>query len=163
MWSTQVIGTLLILMLVAMGEQAAGGESGQGPPTIQIEHAWVQRIPPMAQVEQGSHGGSTLNPEQSALYVTVRNDGREPDALLAVSSEVATTGELHQTVLQEGTMVMQPQTRFDIPAGGRLEMQVGGAHMMLLGLIQALRAGETVQVTLTFQQAGPMSIEAVVK
>ena len=60
-------------------------------------------------------------------------------------------------------MVMQPQTRFDIPAGGRLEMQVGRAHIMLLGLKQALHVGETVHVTLTFQQAGQMSVEAVVQ
>ena len=58
---------------------------------------------------------------------------------------------------------MQPQPRFTIPAGARLEMRVGGPHLMLLGLTQALRVGETIPITLTFEHAGPVHVDAVVK
>jgi copper(I)-binding protein len=58
---------------------------------------------------------------------------------------------------------MQPQTQFEVPAGGRLEMHPGGGHIMLLGLKQALLPGETVPLVLTFQRAGPLAIEAVVQ
>jgi periplasmic copper chaperone A len=114
-------------------------------------------------MEQGSHGGSMMDPEVSAFYVTVHNHGSEPDALLSASSEVATTGVLHETMWRDGTTVMQPQAQFDIPAGGTLEMKPGSWHIMLLGLKQALSPGDTVQVLLIFQKAGPMSVEAVVK
>jgi copper(I)-binding protein len=57
------------------------------------------------------------HPEQTALYVTMRNHGCGPEAVLAVSSTVAMTGDSHQTILQDGTMVMHPQTRFAMPPG----------------------------------------------
>jgi copper(I)-binding protein len=158
------VGRLLSLLgLLAMVSSPAAGQRDQASPTVQIEQAWVPRPLAMASVEQGSHGGSMGHPDQTALYVTVHNHGPEPEVLLAVSSPMATTGELHQTILQDGTSVMQPQTRFEIPTGERLAMQVGGPHLMLLGLTQALRAGETIPVTLTFQHAGPIPVNVVVK
>jgi copper(I)-binding protein len=49
-----------------------------------------------------------------------------------------------------------------MPAGARLAMHVGGTHLMLLGLTQALRAGETIPITLTFAHAGPIRVDAIV-
>jgi periplasmic copper chaperone A len=60
-------------------------------------------------------------------------------------------------------MEMHPQVQCVIPAGGRLELHPGGAHMMLLGLTQALRPGDIVRLVLTFRQAGAVAVEAVVK
>jgi copper(I)-binding protein len=117
----------------------------------------------MGQVEQGSHGGSMVSPDTTAAYVTIQNHGPVPDALLAASSPVATSSALHATRLQDGIMAMHVQPQFAIPAGGRLAMQPGGAHIMLLGLTQALHPGDRVPLVLIFQQAGPMAIEAVVQ
>jgi copper(I)-binding protein len=93
----------------------------------------------------------------------VSNHGSEPDALVSASTTIATTVELHQTVEKGGRMVMQPRSRFDIPAGGTLDMKPGSYHIMLLGLTQPLKPGDAVNVTLTFQKAGEMSVEALVK
>jgi copper(I)-binding protein len=101
-----VVGVVLSLRLIARLTLPVAGERGAGPSTLQIEEAWVVRTPVMAAVEQGSHGGSMLHPDQSALDVTVSNHGPEPEALLAFSSPVVATGELQQTSLQDGTMVM---------------------------------------------------------
>jgi periplasmic copper chaperone A len=98
-----------------------------------------------------------------AVYVTIRNHGSEADALLSASSDVATTAELHQTIEQDGKMVMRPLPKADVPAGGTLEMKPGGYHIMLLGLKQDLKPGETIDVALTFEKAGQMSVEARVK
>ena len=89
--------------------------------------------------------------------------GAEADALLSASADVATTVELHQTIKQDGKMVMRPLPRVDIPAGGRLEMKPGSYHIMLLGLKQDLKPGETVNVGLSFEKAGQMSVKAAVK
>ena len=158
----QMVGFLMLIMLGICG-YASAGDMGQGPSTIQLDNAWIRRTSMTGQVEQGGHGGSMMNPEESALYVTVSNHGGEPDALLAASSAVATTGVLHQTLSQNGTTVMQLQEQFTIPAGGTLEMQPGSFHIMLLGLKQALSPGERVPVRLVFQKAGPVSVEAVVR
>lgn len=162
MQHTQVVGFLILIMMGIFGH-ASAGNMGQGPLTIQLDNAWIRRTSTTGQVEQGSHGGSMLHPEESALYVTVSNHGSEPEALLSALSEVATTGVLHETISRDRTTVMQPQTQFDIQAGGRLEMKPGSSHIMLLGLKQALSPGDTVHVLLIFQKAGLISVEALVK
>jgi copper(I)-binding protein len=159
---TQVVGFLVLSLLGVLAHTAAS-DTGRGAAAIQLDNAWMRRTSTTGQVEQGGHGGSTINPEESALYVTVRNHGSEPDALLSASSEVATAGVLHETMSRENTTVRQPQKQFDIPAGGTLEMKPGGTHITLLGLKQALSPGETVPVLLIFQKAGPIAVEALVK
>jgi copper(I)-binding protein len=139
------------------------GQTGLHHPAIHLENAWARRTPPMAQQEQGSHGGSALSPGNSAVYITFSNHGSEPDALVSAATDIATTVELHETVEKDGKMVMQPRLQFDVAAGGTLEMKPGSYHIMLLGLKQALKPGDTVNVTLTFQKAGQMSVEAPVK
>jgi copper(I)-binding protein len=153
-----LVGTL---MLAIVGDVAAG-HMGHHPNSIQIENAWARRTPSMPQQEQGSHGGSALSPDNSAVYVTIRNHGSEPDALVSVTTNIATAVGLHETIEKDGKMAMQPRPKFDVPAGGKLEMKPGSYHIMLLGLKQALRSGDVVNVTLTFQNAGEMSVEVPV-
>jgi copper(I)-binding protein len=139
------------------------GQTGLHHPAIHLDNAWARRTPPMAQQEQGGHGGSALSPDNSAVYITLSNHGSEPDALVSAATNIATTAELDETIAKDGKMVMQPRPQFDIPAGGTLEMKPGGSHIMLLGLKQALKPGDSVNVVLTFQKAGQMSVEAPVK
>jgi copper(I)-binding protein len=75
-----------------------------------------------------------LNPDNSAIYLPIKHQGNEPDALVAEKTMVATSAELYETMAKDGKMMMQPRQQFDIPAGGTLEMQPGSYHIMLLGL-----------------------------
>jgi periplasmic copper chaperone A len=160
LWIVRVLIAMAGLGLVG---PAFAGHMGHRQHTIQIENAWARRTPPMAQQEQGSHGGSALSPDNSAVYVTLSNHGNEPDTLVSATTNIATAVELHETIEKDGKMVMQPRSKFDVPAGGKLEMKPGGYHIMLLGVKQALKPGDMVHVTLTFQNAGEMSVEAPVK
>jgi hypothetical protein len=105
------------------------------------------------------HGGSG----NGAVYVTVPNRGGGSDALVGAATDAATSVELHETVHAGGVMKMRPLPRFEVPAGGRLEMKPGGHHIMLLGLKRDLKPGDTVTVTVTFEKAGPMTVEAPVR
>jgi copper(I)-binding protein len=96
------------------------------------------------------------------VYVTIVNHGA-PDALLAASTSAASMVELHEVVHEGGVMKMRPLPRFDVPGGGRLEMKPGGHHIMLLGLTRDLKPGDTVSVTLTFDKAGRMTVDAPVR
>ena len=143
--------------------QASAGHMGHRHTTIQLENAWARRAPSMVQGGQSGEGGGAMTAGNGAVYVTISNHGSEADALLSASTDVATTVELHETVKQDGKMVMRPLPRFDVPAGGKLEMKPGSYHIMLLGLKQDLKPGETVNVGLSFEKAGQMSVEAPVK
>jgi periplasmic copper chaperone A len=155
---------ILVLMcgLVAAG-QASAGHMGHRHATIQLENAWARRAPSMLQGGGSRQGSATATAGNGAVYVTINNRGSEADALLSVSTDLANTIELHETVEQDGKLVMRPLPKFDVPAGGKLEMKPGGYHIMLLGLKQDLTPGDTVNVGLTFEKAGRMAVDAPVK
>ena len=159
----RVAGVLLVICLSGIVDTVAADSMGHGQSSIQLENAWARRTPPMAHQEQGGHGGSALNSNNSAVYITVRNHGSEPDVLLSAATDAATTIRLDETVEKDGLMVMQPRPQFDVPAGGSLAMKPGSYHIMLLGLKQALNPGDVVHVTLIFQKAGEMFVDAPVK
>jgi periplasmic copper chaperone A len=153
---TSFLATLAMVLLLT--EAGYTGRTEHGGRTIHLDNAWSRRAPMLGQEGQG---GSSLG--NGAVYVRISNHGSAPDALLSAATDVATTVELHQTVAESGKMVMRPLPRFDIPAGGNLKMKPGGYHIMLLGLKRDLQQGEMVNVTLTFEKGGQMSVEALVK
>jgi periplasmic copper chaperone A len=159
----RIVGGLIAMAGLGLIGPACAGHMEHPQHTIQIDSAWARRTPPMAQQEQGSHGGSALNFDNSAVYVTISNHGSEADALISATTSIATAAELHATIEKDGKMVMQPRSTFDVPAGGKLEMRPGSYHIMLLEVKQALKPGDMVPVTLTFQKAGEMSVEAPVR
>lgn len=99
--------------------------------------------------------------ENGALYMLVHNHGSEDDRLVAASTDVAATVELHETVMEGDTMTMRPVEGYDVPAGGEVTLERGGKHIMLLG-VDPLEVGDVVTVTLEFEKAGTVVIEAEV-
>jgi copper(I)-binding protein len=148
----------LILLSYSNATPEAPGSKG-----IHVDNAWTRRAPMLEQERHGSQSGRTATLGNGAVYVTITNHGNEPDALVAATTDAAERVELHVTVERGGTMVMQPLPKFDIPAAGKLEMKPGGYHIMLLGLTRNLTPGGTVAVTLTFEKAGQMLVEAPVR
>ena len=57
---------------------------------------------------------------------------------------------------------MRPISDLAIPAGKTVKLAPGGYHVMLIGLKQALTAGEHASATLTFEKAGKVEVDAVV-
>jgi copper(I)-binding protein len=155
----------LILALVAGPAPVA---LAQQAGSIQLDNAWARRAPAMASGQPGGHGtggGAKAHGGggNGAVYVTVTNRGAEADALVSATTDAATTVELHETVQEGGVMKMRPRPKFEVAGGGRLEMKPGGHHIMLLGLKRDLEPGDTVSVTVTFEKAGRMTIDALVR
>jgi copper(I)-binding protein len=153
---------VVVCGLVVIG-QAGAGQMGHQHATIQLENAWARRAPALIEGGQSSQGTGAMTAGNGAVYVIISNHGSGADAFLSASSDVANTVELHETVAQDGKMVMRPLPKIDVPAGGTLEMKPGGYHIMLLGLKQDLTPGETINVGLSFEKAGQMSVKALVK
>jgi copper(I)-binding protein len=60
-------------------------------------------------------------------------------------------------------MAMHPIERIDIPAGGSAKLEPGGYHLMLMGVTKMPAVGETVELTLTFEKAGDVVVQAEVR
>ena len=72
-------------------------------------------------------------------------------SLVGAASPVAGIVEVHEMKMEGGMMKMNAVDRLPLPAGKTVEMKPGGFHVMLMDLKQPLKEGETVPVTLTFE------------
>lgn len=99
----------------------------------------------------------------AAMYFTVENPTDGADVLEAASSDVASSIEIHETTVgADGTMGMQPlESPLEVDAGGTVVLEPGGLHLMLID-VDRLEVGETASVTLQWQVAGDMEVEAEV-
>ena len=104
---------------------------------------------------------STMGAQSGAAFMVVMNPTEEDDRLVSASSDVAERVELHTHIEDaDGVMKMREvEAGFVIPAGSEHALQRGGDHVMFLGLKQPLNDGDTVSVTLTFENAGDMVVE----
>lgn len=96
-------------------------------------------------------------------FMSIVNGGSQDDRLIAISSAVATRVEIHQMSMADGQMQMRAVSDgLAIPAGQTVELAPGGYHLMLIGLSQALVAGQTVTLELQFEKAGKASVELAI-
>jgi hypothetical protein len=83
---------------------------------------------------------------------------------MIASSDVAENVELHMSMMHEDdAMTMEHQNSIPVPANGSVEFKPGGLHVMLINLNQDLKTGDRFQITLQFQNAGELTIEAQVQ
>ena len=96
----------------------------------------------------------------SAAYMTIANKGDAGDMLKSARTPKAKAVELHQTTMTaDGVMQMRKvENGLPIEAGASLVLEPCGAHLMLLGLEDALRAGEELILTLEFANAGAVDV-----
>lgn len=72
-------------------------------------------------------------------------------ALVEAASPAAKIVEIHQMTMDGGMMKMSAVDKLALPAGKAVDLKPGGYHVMLIDLKQPLKAGDTVPVTLTFE------------
>lgn len=117
---------------------------------LEIEDPWVRPAP-----LPGGNG---------AGYLTIHNYDDEPDTLRTVSVDFAEVAEVHETVSTgEDTMTMQPVGPLEIPPNDSVSFAPGGYHIMLMNMAEPPEPGQTVTLTLTFERAGPVEVQAKVR
>jgi copper(I)-binding protein len=99
----------------------------------------------------------------AALYLTITDNADVGDVLEGATTDVAESVELHETIENDdGTMGMQPvDAQLEVGPGGTESLEPGGLHLMLID-VDRLEVGDTVTVTLRWQNAGDMDVEAEV-
>lgn len=106
-------------------------------------------------------------PGQSSAGVWFSITSKEDAKLLAASSPLAGTTQLHTMSHEHGMMKMRAIESLDLPAGKAVELAPGGNHVMLLDLKQPLKAGDHVPLKLSVQFADKrkvtLEVEAEVK
>ena len=111
---------------------------------LTIEGAWARAS--MAGMKMG------------AGYLTIANQGKADDELLAASSPVAEAVEIHLSQMQDGVMRMREVGATAVPAGQRVRFLPGGLHLMFMGVKSPFEAGQSIPVTLRFREAGEVTV-----
>lgn len=143
---------------------------------LEVSDAWARTSPAVATA--------------GAAYLEITNGTEVDDVLVGASVDeaVAAKVELHETTeeggdadmgegmggeMGEGTtdtsmagapmMQMQPVEDIPVPAGETVSLEPGGLHIMMLDLVEPLEVGTTIEITLTFEQAGDVVVTAEVR
>lgn len=101
-----------------------------------------------------------------AVFLSLQNTGTQPAKLIGASSDASSSVEIHEAITdpETGTTQMRPVDGVDIQVGQQIDLRPDGYHLMLIGLNKTLIAGETLSLTLRFDNAPevviPVSITA---
>jgi periplasmic copper chaperone A len=107
-----------------------------------------------------ARASAVSNATSGVVYMTLTNHGATPDKLVSITTPVAGIAMLHESKEDGGVATMMDMSGLDIPAGGSVEMKPGGIHIMLMGLKAPLKKGDTLKLTLSFEHAGNVEVEA---
>ena len=138
---------LALSALLFVAAQALAHNYDKGD--IEVRHPWSRATPP----------GATIG----VAYMEIRNSGQQADRLVSVSTSVAKRVEMHVTQHEGEVAKMRQVQSFEIPARERHALRPGGAHLMLVELVQPLKTGERFTMTLRFERAGELEIELEVQ
>ena len=102
---------------------------------VDVREAWVRATVPSAR--------------SSGLFMRITSS--QDAQLVEVRSSAAGVAEIHQMKMDGQMMRMHAVPAIDLPAGQAVNLAAGGYHVMLMDLKQPLNDGDTVPVTLTFE------------
>lgn len=140
----RILSKFVFIAALIAAASAAFAQSG-GNAKIDVEKPFARATP------AGAMSG--------AAYMTLANKTKTADRLTGASSEVAAKVQIHEMKVVNGVMQMREVTGgLAIPAGGSVALKPGGYHVMLMGLKKPLVAGQSFSLTLTFAEAGNISV-----
>jgi len=105
----------------------------------------------------------TTTNDVTAAYMTIKSAG-DADTLVKASSPISGMVQLHEVITEGSSSKMQEKPGgFEVPANGMVELKPGGFHIMLMDVKDAPAEGSMVELTLTFEKAGEVTIKAPVQ
>ena len=118
-------------------------------PDIQIENAWVREAPPSARM--------------LAAYMTLKNSADQDQVLVEVQSPAFSHVMLHRSEVIDGVARMIHLDEVVIPAGGSVQLEPGGLHLMMPAPETRLSAGDRVPLVLLFADGNQIEVQAEVR
>ena len=105
------------------------------------------------------HDHMDMDLSTGAIYMTLTNTGDTPDRLLHLETNAAEAVEIHEVMMHGSVMEMTPlHDGLEIPTGETVSLKTGDYHIMLIGLTKSLMAGESLELKMTFEHAGDVTV-----
>src|SRR5712691_7625176 len=137
-------GTVVSAFLLALAINGQGHAQTPDAKPIVVDHPWARATPAGAKT--------------GAAYMTVINNGSAGDRLLTAATPVADKIQFHSVSEDNGVSRMREMHDVAVAPGARVTFSPGGMHVMLVGLKQPLKEGQTFPLSLTFEKAGKVDV-----
>ncbi len=136
----KLVSTLLLALIVS------GQASAQAPEDnpIVVEQPWARATPAGAKT--------------GAAYVTLINNGPSADRLVGATTSLAEKVQFHKEVGEGGVSRMRELRAIDVEPKAKVTFKPGDMHIMLVGLKEPLKEGQTFPLTLDFERAGKVDL-----
>lgn len=117
---------------------------------VTVEDAWARTNP--------------LSPDSGSVYVILTSDTDDAVLYADVDFSIAMSTEVHETLTAaDGSTTTQMVESVPLPAGQPVAFEPGGLHIMLMGLVEPLVAGNVISVTLTLESGNLVTFDAEVR
>jgi copper(I)-binding protein len=104
--------------------------------------------------------------KMTQVHETVMADSSMSDDTMAkepMSSDTMAKEQMTGDTAMSGAMTMKEVESIELPKGETVELKPGGYHIMLMELVKPLEVGQKIKVTLTFENAEAITVEAEVR
>ena len=122
--------TLLMLITVMLSTQAWAVEFPE------VTNHWMREAPP--------------NARMLAAYATLTNQSDQQLTLTGAYAPDFGMAEIHKTVEVDGVLRMREQKELSLAAGGKITMQPGGLHIMLMMPERSFKVGDEARICLIY-------------
>ncbi len=140
----------VVTVIAALGFSASAYALDYKVGALHIKHPYARATVP--------------NQPAGAAYLGIENKGKRADKLIAVSSPIAASTQIHTMSMDDGVMKMREVSSIEIKPLAAIVMAPGaGYHIMLIGLKQPLKIGDEFPLRLTFAKAGKLEVSVVVQ
>lgn len=139
---------MMKLSLLASGLLLSTAVLAGAADQVSVQNPYVRLAPP--------------NAPATGAFMVIRNNGDKDVKVLKADNPTSRATELHTHLNEGGVMKMRPVPGIDIKAKGEAELKPGGMHVMLIDLKSAMKEGDIVPITLTFDDGSSKQVDAKV-
>lgn len=155
--AARLLAVVAVASLSVVGVAACGEDSTTATSTstetsdgvaVTVSDAWVKAV----------------DSDMTAAFGTLTNNTDEEVTLVAATTDASAMVELHEVVMKDGSMVMQPKEGgIPIPAGGSATLEPGGDHIMLMDVTAPIEPGDVVELDLELSDGSSITMTATAK
>ena len=117
--------------------------------TITVQDPYIRLVPPDIKTTGG--------------FMIIRNASNTDRLLVKAESPAANIVELHTHINENGVMKMREVASIAVKANGQTELKPGSYHVMLIDLRQPINEGDSVPITLKFDDGSSYPLTAPVR
>ncbi|AXS79611.1 copper chaperone PCu(A)C [Dechloromonas sp. HYN0024] len=134
------------LSLLAVGLMFSAGVLAGVADQISVQDAYVRLAPP--------------NAPATGAFMVIRNNGDKDAKVLRADNPASKITELHTHLNEGGVMKMRPVASIEVKAKGEAVLKPGGLHVMMIDLKAAMKEGDVVPITLSFDDGSSKQVDA---